>query len=176
MRPGFECPGSFAFRSSTSFPLALWHCLGGRAQCPYFNAGRQMFLFRWNLILEWESSGFGSAKKDTLLIGTLIKFEVSEKHHSSAKIFKESCKAQMGRTSLVVLACHWLVLDGFDQLLSFLHYPLTLAVPLLINLSNIEFWKNMGTPRIKPGAGRWVALTLPLCYAVPPYGPIFWPV
>ena len=41
---------------------SLWHCLGARGECPYFKAGQQMLLFRWNLVLEWESSGFGSAK------------------------------------------------------------------------------------------------------------------
>ena len=37
------------------------------------------------------------------------------------------------------LACHSLVLDGFNQLLSFfLHCPLSLAVPMSINLCNIK--------------------------------------
>ena len=65
----------------------------------------------------------------------------------------------------VVLACHELELVGFDQLLSFLHCPPLYAVPLSINLSNVEFydWKSI----IEPGTAGWIARTLPLCYAVP---------
>ena len=59
-----------------------------------------------------------------------------------------------------------LVQNGFDQLLSFLHWPRTLSSAVVIKLSEIEF-ENSGMPRIEPGTAGWEERTLPLCYAVP---------
>ena len=63
----------------------------------------------------------------------------------------------------VVLACHLLVLDGFDQLLNFLHFQLSLIVPLLINLSNIKmFCKKIGNADNQIWNG-WVGSENVLC-------------
>ena len=64
----------------------------------------------------------------------------------------------------VVLVCHLLVLDGFDQLLSFctVHSLSSAAV------NKSQQHRISGTPRIEPGTAGWEARTLPLCYAVPP--------
>ena len=47
------------------------------------------------------------------------------------------------------------VLDGFDQLLSSLHCPLSKQCALSINLYDIKIWKNLGNAENRTW-GRWV--------------------
>ena len=61
----------------------------------------------------------------------------------------------------VVLACHWLVLDGFDQLLR------------NSRPENSKSEKILGTPRIEPGPLGTKRERYPLCYAPPPAKEIF---
>ena len=75
-------------------------------------------------------------------------------------------KSLADNTFCVVVVCHLLILDGFNQLLSFAQS--TLSKKGAVDKSqHPRIWKNREIRRIEPRTAGWDARTLPLCYAIP---------